>query len=322
MNYKIYKGERNNLSFNTNFVDIRKNNKYLLEMPSLGEITDNFLTSKRKKNKLNSEEDLNWSFKVENGDLYLKCRVDEKNKVNVLVQNSFSVNYFEAIRTILSCGQLFYSNNYPVIIIESKNKGGNSLLAKIMIQVFSIINVERSYNSYRSSFKKYYYNYYQKEKIQLLDPESCTLVDLMDIKEEIDYYDDNSEIKHNRTKLMLENNLQHRKALNHFREKYYNSPFLKKPNEIIIFTDSFSFSATSTLIKGFQKIGGAIIVGYFGNPKIQGTDLFDISQSDSAILETNKVISLRQLLVKKFLMIIKMKILFLENILLIQLISE
>ena len=269
MNYKIDKKEKNNLKFNTNFMNKRKSNKYLF-----GNISK-------------SEENLNWDFKVENDDLYLKCRVDEKNKVNVLVQNSFGINYLEALRTILSCGQLFYSNNYPIVIIESNNKGGNALLAKIMIQVFSIINVERSYNSYKSSFKKYNKDYL-KDKIELLDPESCSVIDLMNIKEEIDYYD-NSEIKHNRTKRMLENNLQHRKALNHFREKFKNSPFLKKPNEIIIFTDSFSFSSTSTLIKGFQKIGGAIIVGYFGNPKIEGTDLFDSSQSDSAISEIDKV---------------------------------
>ena len=284
MKYKIDKREKNNLQFNTYFMNMRKNKRYLFEMPSLGERKENL-----KENILNNEEVLNWNFKVENDGLYLKCRVDEKNKVNVLVQNSFSINYLKAMRTILSCGQLFYSNNYPLIIIESNNNGGNSLLAKVMIQVFSILNVERSYNSFKSSFKKYYNNNV-KEKIQLLDPESCALVDLMDIKEEIDYYDDNSEIKHNRTKRMLENNLQHRKALNHFREKYINSSFLKKPNEIIIFTDSFSFSSTSTLIKGFQKIGGAIIVGYFGNPKIQGTDLFDSSQSDSAIYQTNKII--------------------------------
>ena len=284
INYKISKIKINNFKFDINFMNIRAKNKFLFEMYSLGEIKDNFFISKLQKNSLKNEEKINWDFQVENNGLYLKCRVDEKNKVNVLVQNSFNINYFQALRTILSCARLFYSNNYPLIIIESKNNGGNSLLAKIMIQVFSINNVERSYNSFRSSFK----DYYQKDKIEFIEPESCAIIDLMNIKEEIDYYDD-LEIKHNRTKPMLENHLQHRKALNHFREEFKNSPFLKKPNEIIIFTDSYSFSSTSTLIKGFQNIGGAIIVGYFGNPKIEGTDLFDSSQSDSAIKEINKI---------------------------------
>ena len=285
INYKIYQIKKNNFKFDINFMNIRTRNKFLFEMPSSREATENFLKEKRKKIIFANEEKLNWDFKAENEELYIKCRVDDQNKVNVLVQNSFSLEYFDALRTILSCAQLFYSNNYPIIIIESKNNGGNALLAKIMIQVFSIINVERSYNSYRASFK----DYFQSDEIKFIDPESCTKIDLMDIEEEIDFYD-NLEIKHNRTKPMLEDNLQHRKALNHFRKKFINSPFLKNSNEIIIFTDSYSFSATSTLIKGFQNLGGAIIVGYFGNPKIKGVSLFDSSQSDSAILKIDKVI--------------------------------
>ena len=62
---------------------------------------------------------------------------------------------------------------------------------------------------------------------------------------------------------------------------------LKKPTDIIIFTDSYSYSATSGFIKGFQNTGGAIIVGYFGNPKIKGTDLFDGSQSFSSVKSIN-----------------------------------
>ena len=49
--------------------------------------------------------------------------------------------------------------------------------------------------------------------------------------------------------------------------------FIKRPTDIvIIFTDSFSFSATSGLIKGLQNTGGAITIGYLGNPKIKGVE--------------------------------------------------
>ena len=93
-------------------------------------------------------------------------------------------------------------------------------------------------------------------------------------------------IKHKRTEAYDSLSGCHKKALKEFREtinKKY-SKNVKKPTDIIIFTDSFSYSAASTLIKGFQKTGGAITVGYFGNPKIEGLDLFDSSQSNSAIL--------------------------------------
>ena len=64
-------------------------------------------------------------------------------------------------------------------------------------------------------------------------------------------------------------------------EKYFKMDKLKKPTEILIFTDSFSFSATSFFIKGLQETGAAILVGYQGNPKID--DPFDASQSPSFV---------------------------------------
>ena len=59
--------------------------------------------------------------------------------------------------------------------------------------------------------------------------------------------------------------------------------FLKNPTDIIIYTDSFCYSACSGFIKAFQNTGGAIIVGFNGNPKIKGTKEFDGSQSPSSV---------------------------------------
>ena len=61
----------------------------------------------------------------------------------------------------------------------------------------------------------------------------------------------------------------------------------KKPTEIIVFTDGFSFSATSMLLKYLQYYGGGIVVGYFGNPKINTT--FDSSLSPSAIISMSNL---------------------------------
>ena len=281
INYNIKK----EIKFDEHLMNIAKKNKFLFEMPSLGE-------KKELKQKLKNEEILNWNFKIEEENFYLKCRVDTINKVNVFVQNSFNMDYSQSIRTILNCAKLFYSNNFPIIIIESKNQGGTANLAKIMIQVFQILNVERSYNSFRAPYHKSF----GTQKADFIDPESCKIIEFIkDLPEgtPVYYKYDNEEIEHKRTKPMQEINLQVRKALNNFREEFKNSTFLKKPTEIIIFTDSFSFSATSTLIKGFQSIGGAIIVGYFGNPKIEGIDLFDSSQSDSSATNANTLDSLK-----------------------------
>jgi hypothetical protein len=55
----------------------------------------------------------------------------------------------------------------------------------------------------------------------------------------------------------------------------------RKPTEILILTDGYSFSASAFYIKYLQKMGGAIVAGYFGNP--YSSEVFDSSQSPSPI---------------------------------------
>ena len=241
------------------------------------------LNSKEKVSKTGIE----WKIEYINGNNFFKCRVDEINKVNVLIQNSFSVNggkYGEAKIKIIQCAKLFHSNSYPIIIIESKNNGGNPNLALLMIQLFQMRAVERQYESLRLSdtAKKFY----KGKTFSYLNPKTCNYIrSYEDFEEEIDNYNYNGlNIEHKRTKPFLSGfGIEERDAINNFRREYQNSKNLKRPTDIIIFTDSYSFSAASTLITGFQNIGGAIIVGYFGNPKIEGTDMFDGSQSNSGV---------------------------------------
>ena len=58
----------------------------------------------------------------------------------------------------------------------------------------------------------------------------------------------------------------------------------RKPTDIIVFTDGFSFSAASLLLKYLQYNGGGITVGYLGNPNKRKIP-FDSSLSPSAIIE-------------------------------------
>ena len=58
----------------------------------------------------------------------------------------------------------------------------------------------------------------------------------------------------------------------------------RKPTDIIVFTDGFSYSATSLLLKYLQYNGGGITVGYLGNPNKRNIP-FDSSLSPSAIIE-------------------------------------
>ena len=101
-----------------------------------------------------TETNINWDIIYDNNNKYFKCRVDNVHKANVFVQNSFSVSggkFREAKVKIIQCAKLFHTNKYPIIIIESKNTGGNPILASLMIQLFQMREVERAYSSIRLS---------------------------------------------------------------------------------------------------------------------------------------------------------------------------
>ena len=73
------------------------------------------------------------------------------------------------------------------------------------------------------------------------------------------------------------------KELENNRRKYIESKKTKKPTEIIIFTDGFTFSCGSILIKNMHVYGSAIVVGYRAHKYITDKKDFDASQSNSAV---------------------------------------
>jgi hypothetical protein len=158
-----------------------------------------------------------------------------------------------------------------------------------MHQIFQLRIVDKTFYSFRiTNVSKEYFN---SSHYDLINPETCERIKTLDdiMNEVTDYYDyNNLKIEHKRTKVFDNAVMEFRETLRGFREEYINSPNLKKPTEIIIFTDSYSYSATSGFIKGFQNTGGAIVVGYYGNLKINGTDLFDASQSYSRVQNLEK----------------------------------
>ena len=277
------------------FLKVVKNQNAYSEIPSFDDIKDEFLAFKglkQKKINLKNEknEKIKWDIlydETENGfHKYFKCRYDEKNKVNVLIQNSFNLNFFNTSEKALDCARLFYSNEYPLIIIQDNNGGGILNLAQLMNQILQIRIANRRYESFRlSDISKKFFNSVDWGKEVFVDMESCkSIKSFNDINETIDHYNySNLNIEHKRTKMVDRFSRNYRNALNNFREEYFNSTFIKKPTDIIIFTDSYSYSSTSGFIKGFQSTGGAIVVGYNGNPTKNGTDLFDASQSHSSI---------------------------------------
>jgi hypothetical protein len=93
--------------------------------------------------------------------------------------------------------------------------------------------------------------------------------------------------KHYRTQVFQRISPEIIKARKEIRKKYYEKNHFKKPTEIIIFTDFSSYSSTSFFLKGLQETGGAIIVGYGGNPKLVNESL-DSSVSSSGTFSYNE----------------------------------
>ena len=263
---------------------------YRKKFPSVDKIRKKFYSfkgiTKEEEELLTEEKDkIEWNISFIEDEEYLKCRVDNDKKVNVLVQNSFSQTYLKSIAYGIKCAKLFYTNDYPLIIIESNNGGGTVQFGMILQQLLQIRTVDKSYFSYRmSNISK---NFFKNKRWQSVNISTCENVESYDDFHQItDHYDYNGgNVEHNRSDVFDLLQYYHKNWLKDFREEYFNSTNIKKPTDIILFTDSYSYSTTSQFIKEFQYRGGAIVVGYFGNPKLEGIDLFDGSQSLSAVTD-------------------------------------
>ena len=109
---------------------------------------------------------------------------------------------------------------------------------------------------------------------------------LFDIDEIVEVnYNDN--IKGNITKPVEDLTWLNDEIINH-KKNLINK---RKPTDILIYTDGYSFSAASTFIKYFQYYGAGIVTGYFGNPK-QNNIPFDSGQSSSSIFDNQTLYSI------------------------------
>ena len=171
---------------------------------------------------------------------------------------------------MIKCIKTFLTNEYPVIIIESKNRGGSNLLYSVLLQILQTRIEMRDSMSYRVTKISEEYLKLKNNMRGQLSISDCKIINsYQDFnKFYLDSYGEES-INHNRTNPIDKIDELYRLALREFREEIKNNKNLKKPTDIIIFTDSYSVSAASGLIKGFQNTGGAVVVGFYGNPKIR-----------------------------------------------------
>ena len=274
------------LLFKSTKADFDKKNIFSPEHKGLKDKLNKILNEINIKNEdlrlLSDDEKVDWNYTFLKK---FKCRVDAENEVNVYFINSFmeEKNITEFIDTIEKCGELFDQNNYPIVFITSLNRGGVSNISQFLLEILSPFSALNIYGSFRKtdSIANYYLKLTGKEEeAELYSLDTCELSDPKKFSKneiKVDYGNGITDIL---SQQFIIHGKDFRKRVNDYKLKLKNP---RKPTDIVLLTDGYSFSATSLLLKYLQYYGGGITVGYFGSPKDDNIE-FDSSQSPSAIL--------------------------------------
>ena len=227
------------------------------------------------KSKRNLQEQLTWSYNAE--DIFM-CAVDETNKINFYYVESFEPidrnNFKEVIK---NCVELIDKNTYPIVVVNGLNNGGYISLAQLFMGVLSpFISIDlfkgrlRVTESLKDSNEV---NNYINSNLTSID--TCQKQTFRHLLKDsvIPNYCENK-----LSQMFYLNNANIHDEIENIRKFMKNK---RKPTEILILTDGYSFSASAFYIKYLQKMGGAIVAGYFGNP--YNNEKFDSSQSPSPI---------------------------------------
>ena len=221
----------------------------------------NELMNIQKSTSKSNENTIKWDYYYNNLDKNIfKCRIDESNKVDVYFIHTFSPENETLYKeTFFKCVDIFDKNKYPIIVILNHNDGGYASLSKLMLELIS-----PSISSSKYTAKKIN-NFMIKNK---------KLFEIDDIIE-VDYGQNN---KINLTKPYEDLIWLNEMIINHKKDLINK----RKPTDILIYTDGYSFSAASTFVKSFQYYGGGIVAGFLGNPN-ENNIPFDSGQSSSSI---------------------------------------
>lgn len=238
-------------------------------------------------NDINDSSEIAWDIRTpeEKG---IKCKIDKLNSINVLLLESFDLDYDKAFDTIYKCSKQFYQNDYKIVVIQNLNDGGNEELALILRQLLQVKINNRAYLAYKKS--QFLREDFENSPEKYVNVETCRPFNNFDDfinGEKIDYSTEDETIIHEKSKIIDILDKNTRRKLEDIRKELCTGK-LKRPTDIIIFTDSFATGAGSIFTKSFQNEGGAIVVGFNGNPK-NNKQLFDGSQSPSVFYNFSNI---------------------------------
>jgi len=247
-----------------------KNNKIKFDLKNsilFNNIKNNLIKNENKivfKKSDNNLNEIEWDYKYMSD---LGCKADISKKINIYFVNSFiSYESGEYINTLYSCIDLFDSNDYPIILISILNQGGSIYNAQLLLELLSPTTTINIYGALRNN------GIYKEEEIeyellsQFSDYENCqtfTYEKFEKMTKKIDYGEN---IIDYLSGPVILNGKDFRKEINSLKKKLKNP---RKPTDIIVYTDGYSFSAGAMLTKYLQYYGGAITAGYFPNPYLK-----------------------------------------------------
>ena len=260
----------------------------LRNLNTRNKIYNNKKNKNNNKNKLKKKRRLNniyWTYKSD--DENIKCYTDTVKEINLYYLSSFqSEDKNNFYTTLQNCITLFDGNKYPIVVINDLNNGGYVSLSQFFLGIISpLISIDLFKGRLRitESFKDTK-DIEEFIETNLTNTKNCLRISYEElINESINVaYDNNT--KSNLSQIFFINNISLHNDIENARKKMNNK---RKPTEILILTDGYTFSAASLFLQYLQKSGGGIIASYMGNPKYKNEKYFDISQSPTPVFPSN-----------------------------------
>ena len=230
------------------------------------------------KNNIYLADSTEYNFKYSNR---FFCKVDSSKEVNIYYIRSLSADIQleenKYMETIKKCVELFDENNYPIIVINRFNGGENLFLSHYLLELISPLTTTYYYGAYRktSSLSNLKDSYINKDS----SIKDCSYINKDYLESNSETIDYGNEIKDTLTQPFIIKGNHTRKTINKIKSTLKN---VRKPTEILVYTDGYSFSATGAFVKYLQYNGGAITAGYFSDP-LKNDTIFESGSNPSII---------------------------------------
>ncbi|KAL7718008.1 Uncharacterized protein QTN25_004703 [Entamoeba marina] len=229
-------------------------------------------------------------FDHESADSNLACKTitNDQQNMNVIVLKTFYPEYEvdDFFDVFDSCIHQFDDNDYPITVILPMNGGGYADLESNFEKVLAphsdtdLIGSSRISDGTEGCFKHEYGQY-------LFDPDTCNIrYNSSDLSKPLGpWYDEPKSTTYGTVEHSFSQpSLMHAEMM--LKSKFEKHP--RKPQEVIVMTDGFCYSACSVLAKGMVDKGGAIVVGFEGDPE-GDVKQFDAGNSPTPVITQDEL---------------------------------